>query len=272
MERKINKVKLFVIDERFNNVKRKLENELKKYNFELVDKNYELGISIGGDGSFLGMVKETKFASDVYYIGINAGTLGFLQEIDIDETDDFVKRLNENLYKVEELSIQETKVITGSKTIEFHSLNEIVVRNKSFDTLRMPIYVDDELLEDYSGDGLLISTSTGSTAYNMSFGGAIVYNTLRTLSITPIAPLKNKAYATLSNTVIIPDNKIIKLMPKGKCDLFMMADGVGREINDVKQLETTVDNISIKCLRMYDFHFIKVIHTKLLKDEETFVK
>ncbi len=266
MERRINKVRLFVNDnEKSKIVAKDLELELIKYGFKIVKKNYDLAISVGGDGSFLRMVKETKFNQDIYYIGVNSGTLGFLQEIDIKDTVDFVKRLNSDEYKIEEISIQETKVITEDDIFHFDSLNEIVVRNREFNSLKVPVYVDDELLEDFSGDGLLISTSTGSTAYNMSFGGSIVYNTLSILTITPVAPLNNKVYKTLVNSVIVPGSKVITLKPtKEYKDLFIQVDGVNKVIDNVIKVETKIDGKSIKCLRMNDFHFIKVINNKIL--------
>ena len=265
--RKINRVKLFVNDnEKSVIVAKDLELELKKYGFKIVNKNFDLAISVGGDGSFLRMVKETKFDSDIYYIGVNSGTLGFLQEIDIKDCIDFVKRLNSNNYKIENISIQETKVIGEDNIYHFYSLNEIVVRNIDFNTLKVPIFVDNELLENFTGDGVLISTSTGSTAYNMSFGGSIVYNTLETLSITPIAPLNNKAYRTLVNSVIIPSNKIITLMPNSiNNDIFLMVDGVNHKIDNVIKIETKIQDKNIKCLRMNDFHFIKVVNDKILE-------
>ena len=265
--RKINKIKLFVNDnEKSQIVAKDLELELKKYGFKIVDKDFELGISIGGDESFLRMVKNTKFDSDIYYIGINAGTLGFLQEIDICKCADFVKRLNSNNFKVENIYIEETKIITENEIYKFNSLNEVVVRNIDFSTLKMKVYVDNELLEDFSGDGLLISTSTGSTAYNMSLGGSIVYNTLNTLSITPIAPLNNKAYKTLVNSVIIPNDKKITLKPyKNFDDVFVSADGVQNKINDIIKIEVSIASDTIKCIRMNDFHFIKVINEKILE-------
>ena len=264
--RKINKVKLFVNDNELSQIVAKdLELELKKYNFKIVNKGYDLAISVGGDGSFLRMVKENNFNDKIYYIGINSGTLGFLQEINIEECSDFVKRLNSNNFKEENISIQETKVITDDNIYNFNSLNEIVIRKNNFNTLKIPVYVDNELLEDFTGDGLLISTSTGSTAYNMSFGGSIIYNTLNTLSITPIAPLNNKAYKTLVNSVIIPSNKAITLLPSKKFnDLFLMIDGANKKIDNVLKLETKIDKKCIKCIRMNDFHFIKVIKDKIL--------
>lgn len=266
MGRRINKVKLFVNDnEQSVIVAKDLELELIKYGFKIVNRGYDLAISVGGDGSFLRMVKETKFNDKIYYIGVNSGTLGFLQEIDIKDTIDFVKRLNTDEYKIEEINIQQTKVITANQIYHFDSLNEIVVRNRDFNTLKIPVYVDEELLENFTGDGILISTSTGSTAYNMSFGGSIIYNTLGTLSITPIAPLNNKVFTTLINSVIVPSNKVITLSPKKEYkDLFIQVDGVNKVIDDVIKIETLIGDKSIKCLRMNDFHFIKVINNKIL--------
>ena len=196
MGRRINKVKLFVNDnEKSNIVARDLELELNKYGFKIVTKgSYDLAISIGGDGSFLRMVKETKFNESVYYIGVNSGTLGFLQEIDIKDTVDFVKRLNSDEYKIEEISVQETKVITEDKIYHYDSLNEIVIRNSNLKKINLDIKIDNDLLEQFIGDGILIATSIGSTAYNLSLGGSIVYNTFSSLQITPIAPINSKVY------------------------------------------------------------------------------
>ena len=267
MGRRINNVKLFVNDnDKSKLVAKDLELELQKYDFNIVDKDYDLAISVGGDGSFLRMVKETNFNRNIYYIGVNSGTLGFLQEINIADTKDFVKRLNIDNYKIDDIGIQETKVITEDDIYTFNSLNEIVVRSKYFNTLRIPVYVDNELLENFSGDGVLISTATGSTAYNMSFGGSIIYNTIKALSITPIAPLNNKAYKSLLNPVIVPDDKIITLpTEKGKNDLFLMIDGVTKEFDNVIKIETKVGRKTIKCLRMNDYHFIRIVNDKILE-------
>lgn len=268
MGRKVNKIKIFVNDnEKSVIVAKDLELQLIKYDFKIVNKGFDFAISVGGDGSFLRMVKETKFNSNIYYIGINSGTLGFLQEIDIQNCVDFVKRLNLDKYKIEDISIQETKIITEDNIYYFNSINEIVVRDKDFNTLKVPVYVDNELLEDFRGDGLLVSTSTGSTAYNMSFGGSIVYNTLDILSITPIAPLNNKLFKSLTNSVIVPSNKVISLRPKCTNNaFFVQVDGVNNVIENVIKIETKIGNKVIKCLRMNDFHFIKVVNSKILEN------
>ncbi len=263
---KIKKVKIFINqNDKSRVVANQLKKELIEYQFEIVENNYDLAISVGGDGSFLRMVRDSEFNENIYYIGINSGSLGFLQEIDIDHTIDFVQRLCNDDYKIEDISIQETKIITNNQIYEYQSLNEIVVRNKDFNVLKVPVFVDDEFLEQFSGDGILFSTSTGTTAYNMSFGGSIVYNTLDTLSITPIAPLNNKVYKTLPNSVIIPCNKMVSFEGSDDLNLFIQIDGVNHMIDHVKKLETKVGNKNIHCIRMNDFHFIKVLNNKMLE-------
>ena len=263
MKKEINNIKLYINkDEKSLQVSKKLKKELLDNGFNVTNNNYDLVISIGGDGSFLRMIKEEGFNNQIYYVGVNAGTLGFLQEIDIKNTLDFVKRLRNNDYKIEELGIEETKIKTKNDNNIYYSLNEIVIRNNDFSLLKVPIYVDNELLEQFTGDGILISTSTGSTAYNMSFGGSIIYNTLKTLSITPIAPINNKIYHTLVNSVIIPDNKVIKVIPN--TDLFLMIDGENKIVKDVLEIKTKVSKKKIKCIRMNEFHFIRTVNNKIL--------
>lgn len=266
MKRVVNKVKLFINDNKKSlKVAKDLKNDLNKFNFYINEDEYDLAISVGGDGSFLRMVKDCEFNDNIFYIGVNSGTLGFLQEINYEDMKDFVKRLDKNDFKVEKIGIQETKIITKDNQYVFNSLNEIVFRDSDFNTLKTSVYVDGEFLEKFHGDGLLISTSTGSTAYNMSFGGSIVYNTLNTLSITPIAPLNSKVYSTLSNSLVMPGNKVITFLPsKENNKLFIQVDGVNKVFDNVVKIETTIGKKVIKCIRMNDFHFIKVINSKII--------
>ena len=264
MKRIINKIKIYINgDDKSIKVRDSLTKDLIDKNFKIVDNNYDLAISIGGDGTFLKMVNENNFNSDIYYIGINSGTLGFLQEIDLDKTLDFINRLENNDFKEERISIGKALINTKDKVYQYNFLNEIVIRKDNFSTLEVPIYIDNEYLEDFTGDGLLISTSTGSTAYNMSFGGSIVYNSLKTLSLTPIAPINNRAYRTLTNSFVLPIDTKIEI--RGKNNFFFMVDGKNKEIKNVIKLEVTIDKKEIKCLRMNEYHFIKIINNKILK-------
>lgn len=263
----LKKVKIFCNNnEKSLDIKKQVEKKLIENGFLFDDKDYELAIAIGGDGSFLRMVKETNFNSDILYVGINAGTLGFAQEVSINKIDEFILDLKNNNYKVDSIGVQETKVTTKESDSFFYSLNEIVLRRRNLNTTSFDIKIEDILLEHFVGDGMLIATSFGSTAYNLSFGGSIIYNTFHTLQITPIAPLNNKSYRNLLNSVVIPENKVITLIPdKNKNNLIITIDGENNKYDDVLKVETCVNKKRINCFRNIDYNFSKKINEKFLK-------
>lgn len=225
---------------------------------------YDLAIAVGGDGSFLRMVKYTNFNSDCLYVGINAGTLGFAQEVSLNNIDEFIRDIKNGNYKVDTIGVEKTKVVTNEGDSNFFSLNEIVIRDKELNTAVLDVLVDDVYLEEYHGDGLLIATSFGSTAYNLSFGGSIIYNTFHTLQITPIAPLNNKSYRSLLNSVVLPEDKLVKIIPKNN-NILVTIDGENKIYDNVLYIETTIKEKRIKCLRSKDYDFSLKINEKFLK-------
>ena len=260
-------VKLFVNDnEESRNVSKIVREKLEIANFQMVEDNYDLAIAIGGDGSFLRMIKNTNFNENCLYIGINAGTLGFAQEVNIEEIDQFILDLKDKNYKVENIGIQEIEIKTPDTISKQLSLNEMIVRDMELNTANLKVLVEDVLLEDFVGDGLLLATSFGSTAYNLSFGGSIVYNTFHTLQLTPIAPLNNKSYRNLLNSVILPDNKEIVIKPCNRTkNLLITVDGDNNFYKNVDYVSSKVSGREIQILRMKDYNFIKKINDKFLK-------
>ncbi len=240
--------------------------KLIKNDFEIVDNNFDLGIAIGGDGSFLRMIKDNNFDSNTYYIGINAGTLGFAQEVEISDIENFINDLKEDKLLIEEIGIQESTIYSKDDKIDkFYSLNEIVVREKTLNTLKLDVFIDNYLLENFAGDGILVATSFGTTAYNLSFGGSIIYNTFHTLELTTIAPLNNKTYKTISNSIVLPQNKNITFLPTKTDNLIVTVDGVNKVYDNVIKIETIMKDKTIKCLRNKDYNFIKKINEKFIK-------
>ena len=265
--REINRVKLFVNDNlKSKSVSNIVREKLLENDFLIVDEDFDLGIAIGGDGAFLRMVTSSNFNSDCYYVGVNVGTLGFAQDVSVEAIDDFVREINLSTFKHEKIGIQEIEIRTKDSISKHFALNEIVVRDKDLTVSKLEVKIDDSLLEEFVGDGLLVATSFGSTAYNYSLGGSIVYNTFHTLQITPIAPMNNKSYRNIVNSVIVPSNKIISLIPKvNKRNLVITIDGANHVYDDVYQIETFIDKKIIKILRMNDYNFTKKIGDKFLR-------
>ena len=244
-----------------------IKDKLVSNGFIMDDKKYDLAIAVGGDGSFLRMVKQNNFNSEVYYIGINSGTLGFMQEVKVDEIDKFIYELKNKKYKVDEIGIQETTVNHESGSSKFYSLNEIVIREKNLKVVKLDINIDNDLLERFLGDGVLIATSSGSTAHNLSYGGSIIYPTFSSLQITPMGPINSKVYKSLVNSVIIPDKREISLIPEeNHRSLILTVDGENNFYDDVDSIKTKIDDKKIKCLRLSHYNFPEKINEKLLTD------
>lgn len=212
------------------------------------------------------MVKRNNSDDNIYYVGINTGTLGFLQEINKNQIKNFIDRLNTNEFKIQDIGMLEVTVDVNNKDIVFNSLNEVIIRDKDLRVCKIDVNINDELLEHFGGEGILVSTSTGSTAENLSHNGSIVYNGLQILQITPIGPTVNSIYKNLLNSVIVPENTIISLIPKQDTkDLLISSDGENKIYKNVSKITIKLSDKNLKCLRANSYTYTKVINDKFLK-------
>ena len=247
-----------------------IRNKLIQKNWIYDEENPGLVICVGGDGTFLRAIHQYLHILDhTMFVGIHTGTLGFLQEINPKEIDLFLNKLEKNELLEEKISIQKT-VVEGVRTIELYSLNEIVIRQMDLKTSRLNIYINRQFLEQFVGDGVLISTTVGSTAYNLSVNGAIVDASIHTLQLTPLSPLNNRAYRNLLNSLILPEHKTITIIPSGdiqdkNSNLMIVVDGIVKKYHHVKQLKTTVSSRRITRLKLPNHHFYTKVHEKFLE-------
>lgn len=269
----IKNIKLFVKDDDISrDAAKTVESRLVENGFQMVSSEPDLAIAVGGDGTFLRMMKECNFDEDIVYVGINSGTLGFLQEVRLDELDAFITEIKNDYYKLEEIGIQETVIKHESGVSKFYSLNEIVIRDAKLKVVNLEIRIDGDLLEEFSGDGVLISTSVGSTAHNLSYGGSIVYDTFSSLQITPIAPLNTKAYRSLLNSVIIPENKEITMRPMRDIrDFSLIIDGDHVSLKNATMFRTFINGRRIKRMKLRHHNFPQRINEKLLTVENSVI-
>lgn len=144
-------------------------------------------------------------------------------------------------------------------------MNEIVIREANLKVAHIDVSIEKDFLERFVGDGILLTSSIGSTAYNLSLGGAIVYDTFSTLQITPVAPLNTQAYKSILNPIIIPSQKEVTLRPIApKQDIVITIDGENNYYKEVKEIKTKIGSKSIKLLRLRHYNFPQKINEKLL--------
>ena len=211
------------------------------------DHEAELTISIGGDGAFLKAVHNNRFPK-MPIVGVNTGTLGFLQEINPDGLDEFLDLYEKGEYETEDTCMVRADIFTKNKKFTLHAVNEIVLKGRNSKIIQMDVLIDNNHLQSFAGDGMMVSTPLGSTAYNFSLGGAIIYSNLHSLQLTPIAPLNSKAYRSLYSSLVVPGNIKIVLKPtqRYKNHSLIVVDGQEKEYWDLVKVELTMSNRWIK--------------------------
>lgn len=186
-----------------------LKKELKKYHFELDDVNPDIVFSVGGDGTFLKAVHAYINQLDrVTFIGINSGSLGFFYDFSKEEIPKIVKSINDSKYAFREVNLLKGEVFYKESQETIYALNEIRMENP-FHTLISNVLINDEELELYRGNGLMVASSLGSSAYNKSLGGALIDNDLQALELTEIATIQNNVYRSLGSSLVIKGDKVI---------------------------------------------------------------
>lgn len=198
-------------------------------------------IVIGGDGTFLRAVRDSNF-SKIPFVGINTGHLGFFQEIDIENYKVYLQKLIDGDYSVDSLKLLEGKIETTSWTYRVKAVNEFFISSNDARLLQMRLYFDDIELIYQAGDGFIVSTPAGSTAYNLSAGGAILYQTLDGYQINTVSPIKSKRYNSLPSAIVIPSYSKLKFVVDEEDyeRIQINADGVTHKYLGVKSIEFSV--------------------------------
>ncbi|MCX5750111.1 MAG: NAD(+)/NADH kinase [Candidatus Saganbacteria bacterium] len=232
-----------------------------KANLDLKNvKGSDLFISIGGDGTIF---RTSRYASKVGapILGIYMGGVGFLTEISLLELQDAMDKIKHKKYKLETRSMLKGEVLRkGKKVKEFIALNDLVISKKGIARIvSFEVYAKGELIGGYKADGLIISSATGSTAYNLSAGGPLLLPESRECIVTAICP------HTLINQPIVTSTDLTVKLLKGK-DALLTSDG-----QELFALETE-DEILVsraaqttQFIRINKYNFFERIREKLGK-------
>ncbi|QEH68926.1 NAD(+)/NADH kinase [Cellulosilyticum sp. WCF-2] len=179
-------------------------------------------IVIGGDGTILS-VAEAASIKDIPIVGVNLGRLGFLADIEPQEIEVSLQKLLEGVYEIEErMMLKATIISPEDEKYVFHALNDINVTRGSFARLvEFEIRINNELCDIYPADGMIVSSPTGSTAYNLSAGGPILVPHANTYVVTPICP-----HTLYAKSIILSDHDTIQIATLEEAkDMALSIDG-----------------------------------------------
>jgi NAD+ kinase len=234
-----------------------LQELAKRYEFNLVNhsKDANIIVSVGGDGAFLQAVRNTGFREDCLYAGISTtGSLSMYCDFYIDDTSKMIDAMMKEQVEVRRYP---TIKVTVDGQSTFHCLNEFSIRSGIIKTFVMDVFIDDLHFETFRGDGMVIATPTGSTAYNKSVNGAVVDPMLPCMQVSELASLNNNRYRTLGSSFILSGNRKLNLhiVQDGNDYPSMGIDNEALGIRHVREVELSLSERKIKTVKLKDNSF-----------------
>jgi NAD+ kinase len=216
--------------------------------------------SIGGDGTFL---DSTEYAGklNIPIAGINSGRLGFLANISEPEIEQSLNKIKEQQYSLEERIL--LKVSSGGENLTAfpYCLNEVSIQKQSTDSMiTVSVKIDNEFINSYWADGLIIATPTGSTAYSLSVGGPIMLPEAQSIIIIPIAPHNLNV-----RPIIIPDYKTISISTRSRSGKFLCSADSRTVVMDTdKAIQIQTADFKIKTVLPDEKNFYDTLRNKLM--------
>lgn len=227
-------------------VSKELWKRLREENFILTPKKPDIVISIGGDGMLLSAFhKYEKLIDRVRFVGIHTGHLGFYTDYRDFEVENLVENLKLDTGARVSYPILNVKVkLTDGRIVEMKALNEATIKRLS-KTMVADIIINNVPFERFRGDGISVSTPTGSTAYNKSLGGAVLHPTIEALQIAEVASLNNRVYRTLGSSIVVPKKDKIVIEPKHSDRYSIAVDNKTIIYDNIDCIEYQIDNSKI---------------------------
>lgn len=222
-------------------------------------QNFDMAISLGGDGTFL-KVAHAVGSSGIPIVGVNTGRLGFLADVSPSEMEQFFAQLHKGCYSLRERSLIE--IVTDDATVPpSYALNEVAIsKHDSLSMIAIRTAINGEHLITYMADGLLVATPTGSTAYALSSGGPIVYPQADVFVLTAVAP-----HSLSVRPIVISDEKHIRLEVESRSGSFLVAvDGVSRSYKEGTVLSIRKANYKVRVVKQEGNSFFYTLQKKLL--------
>lgn len=234
-----------------------LKNLASQYGFIVVNHSQEANIiaSLGGDGAFLQAVRQTGFREDCTYVGISTtNSLSLYSDFQLQDAAKLMEAMTSQQMEVRRKPI--IKVTIDNHTT-YNCLNEFSIQSSIVKTFIMDVYIDHLHFETFRGDGLVVSTPTGSTGYNKSVNGAVVDPLLPCMQVTELGSLNNNHYRTLGSPFILSQDRTLtlKIVKEGNEHPTMAMDNEAISIHNLEKIEIKLSDKRINTLKLKDNSF-----------------
>ncbi|GIP31122.1 NAD kinase [Paenibacillus sp. J2TS4] len=232
----------------------------RSYGMELNEEEPDIVLSIGGDGTMLHAFHRYQHRLDhLWFVGIHTGRLGFYADWTPNEIGQLAKLMNtpveESHVRIAEYPLVEIQFTTLDGIETYLALNEFTLRGIE-ETMVAQLNINDDMFEMFRGDGICISTPSGSTAYNKAVNGGLIHPSLDAIQIAEIASINNRVYRTLGSSMILPKHHHCDIYPRTKKKVQLSIDHLYSQRNDVISIRCKVaPDKKIKFARFRPFPF-----------------
>ena len=222
--------------------------------------NADLAVSIGGDGTFLHTANRIG-SRQTPIMGLNSGHLGYLSAAPMDSLESILGDIAADRYIVEPRTMLEASCDTHRIQRRPYALNEaVVLRQDTGQMIAVDTYVDGCQIASYEGDGLIVATPTGSTAYSLSAGGPIIAPTAANMVLTPLAP-----HSLNMRPLVVSDTAVIELVPKARSSTFTLSlDGATRPLPVGTRVRLAKAPFVTNVVKLRHHTFADTLRSKLL--------
>ncbi|UQS81730.1 NAD kinase [Bombilactobacillus folatiphilus] len=219
-------------------VAQQLNQKLSAAGVIITSQKPDLVITVGGDGTFLSTFHQfSDQLQNLRFVGIHTGHLGFYTDWQDSEIDELVNGILSGQQTTIDFPLLSVKITyANGQQKKLLSLNESQLK-RVFQTMRADILIDGQFFERFRGDGISVSTPTGSTAYAKSIGGAIIDPTLEVMQFNEVAPINNRVYRTVNSPLILPKGQLVTVVPQTASDYVMTADNLAYDKNKIVKAE-----------------------------------
>ncbi|MBM7096073.1 NAD kinase [Bacillus sp. H-16] len=255
-------------DKTSNAIAQKVKTYLHEFALTYDREHPDVVISVGGDGTLLeAFHKYAHRLEDTAFVGVHTGHLGFYADWQPDEVEKLVIHIAKTPFKVVEYPLLEVIVRHNGerKSERFLALNECSVKSTE-GSLVMDIEIKGELFETFRGDGLCLSTPSGSTAYNKALGGAILHPSLASIQLAEMASINNRVYRTIGSPLVLPQHHTCLLKPKNDVDFQVTIDHLTLLQQDVKSIQCRVAEQKVRFARFRPFPFWKRVKESFINE------
>jgi NAD+ kinase len=255
-------------DSRSDTLKAKVRSYLLDFELTYDEDQPDIVISIGGDGTLLyAFHRYTGRLDKTSFVGIHTGHLGFYADWAPEEIEKLVIAIAKTPFQIVEYPLVETIVRYqhGGRETRYLALNESTVKSVE-GTFVMDVEISGQHFERFRGDGLCISTPSGSTAYSKALGGAILHPSISALQLTEMASINNRVFRTIGSPLILPSHHTCRLKPVNGPDFQITVDHLTLLHKDIKSIQYRVAEERIRFARFRPFPFWKRVHDSFVSD------